>query len=276
MKIKSNHLFRILKDFILNELPIAVLDNLDFKNKKYIISSIKHDFIGLSVDDCFLVWGCNYYNSFRIYLENQEDILKDCIIREYLGKIENQEISKYFADNHDNPFAIDHLVRVFVHQKELENITQYPPLFIHKSQEEHESRLQLIKNIAEPGDTLFTFNNMSRISKLIRRYDRCQFSHCALVTINKTIINVGLDGVKEIKFDNFNDKRYFLGLYRARNIERSKRNEIGAYCYKTLGRKFNWAGIFIYVLFKEMGIKFDRPSPGDLLRANIFDLIYFL
>lgn len=126
-----------------------------------------------------------------------------------------EKIEIFFTENYENVdlFLSGIFALVKGHFSYFENPIRMPVLkpILKKDQEKKWSELI---EIARPGDLLFTFNSSSRVSKLISWVDDCPWSHSAIYTGEKTVVEAITSGVTERPISVYFEYNIRLGLYR--------------------------------------------------------------
>lgn len=246
-----------------------------------LMSSPRHNLMGISLGDEFIVLNVKYYFSFRFKLHNvgyfkpfDLFISKQPFDKEYLRQ--------YFSQNQDNPYAVQNVMNFCVSTGKIPaNLTQFPPLYIKK-----ENKVQNMKrmyNEARIGDNIFTFNRGSVISRLIRKYDKGMWSHVGTVAdMNKRIFEITTSGASLTDFSSLYGDHLDVGLYRHKEDPFSrldKQVQLQLLIAATLKKqiKFNWKGVFLVFLRKRLGIPIKRllVTPADLIYGNQLQLICY-
>lgn len=253
-------------------------------NRFYIFASIKHNIFGVSLKDSFLLVHHKYLYSFRAKLQNLGG-LSPAFLREIRFKDENisnhyrESLEVYFSENRDNPYAVQHTMNSIGEGKQLDDLTQYPPLFFERDAQKHMVGLENMKSLAKPGDAVFMYNRGSGISSLIRKYDRGMWSHCGIVDINKQIFEMTTTGLNVSDFSNLSNPAIDIGLYRPKKRLTEENLKDMKHWMDNIVRvnhRFNWIGLFKVFLHRKLGIPFKHGySPQDLIYSNILQLVTY-
>ena len=239
--------------------------NSKSKNNRYridvdIIVSVKNHLMGFRINDEFLILNDKKIFTFRLKYDNIID-KKGFKLKAFINKnkINMPSLVDYFSFNSDNPFAFKFLISVALRLKKVDSQTintQFPPLNLKKDNKTIEKFNRIIME-SKTGDSLFTFNRNSNVSKLIRKYDYSQFSHVASVYDNNIIYEMTTSGINRRKISDLNPFEYDIALYR-KVIEF---NEIGIKAYKRsldihliMKVKYNWFKIYKILLIKKFRI----------------------
>jgi hypothetical protein len=242
-----------------------------------IIVSPPHHLMGLHLGGGeFLVLQSQHYYSFRVRLRNLEDVYRcRTLIAQPRGDYDLEYLRRYFDENMDNPFAIQHVFRCLKRDEApLADLTQFPPLFPEKNAPSHALAVDALRERAASGNILFSFHRKSGISQLIRKYDRSQWSHCCMVAPDKSLVDATTAGVIRASFADYADPEYDLGLYRFRGITREQGHAAAEIALAHVGiRGYGYYAVFRLYLRNRWGIPFHVPSVSDIIYSNQLDLV---
>lgn len=130
------------------------------------------------------------------------------------------------------------------------------------------------------GDSVYSYDRDSGISRLIRKIDKCHWSHVGIVDTDKNIVEMTTSGIAKSTFSSLAVPSLDVGLYRlrGRSLDDVEQEKIQKFIDTALIRqiKFNWLGIFIVFLNKKLGLPFKHlPTPADLMYSNNYELIAY-
>jgi hypothetical protein len=207
------------------------------------------------------------FASFRSRLENLEDLQRSLQLYSKREPVDLDYLDGYFGRSCDSPFALQHVLRSIREGVALNDLTEFPALSCPKSAAEHRAAVLALHELAQPGDTLFTFDRSSRVAGLIRRYDRSPWSHVALVTDSKTIVDSTPGGVVENTFESLAELPDFdVALYRYRGINADEAAAAATAAQSMIGiRGYGWHRVLRFFLRNQFGI----PYPGEHSVADI-------
>lgn len=120
-----------------------------------------------------------------------------------------------------------------------------------------------LKSLASTGDLLFTFDTASLFSKIISLVDSGPWSHCALYTGERTVIEAITAGVCERSIDVYADSRYRVGLYRPRS-GLVNRGDIVEFRQSEIGRPYSYRKAALVGMQKLLRLPLSFPTPNDL------------
>lgn len=249
-------------------------------NSVDVISSPKLRLMGITLHGNFLILNIKYFYSFRLIPQNigflgpfmlvssKKPINKDCL-------------GNYFSQNHDNPYALQNVMNCIGRGISLDNLTQFPPLYLKKDIVKQRKGIEEIYAKAQLGDCIFTFDRNSGISRLIRKIDHGQFSHVGVVDKNKTIVEMAASGLTRSHFSSLYRTSLDVALYRPRNSkltpcqQEKMQNSIEDSLKQHIG--FGWHKLLFVFLHKKMHLPIKHPStPAGLLYANTLELIAYV
>ncbi len=254
------------------------INKLDY-NKPYFIVSPKDDLEGIILENETIMLKYKEMFSFKMPTGNI------CNLRQWII-LYNKDINdityfrNYFYDNNCNPYAIAMLFKYLRYNvKELTNLTQFPPLNFKKTKEEQSNAMDLVIQKAEPSDLIFVYDRKSGISKYIRKIDRCMWSHCGGINMNKEIIEMTTAGIRRGSFEEYRNENIDLGLYRLKQqISFESKEKMHDFSEDKLRKqtRYNWKGVVKLYLKKKFKIPIDAgPSPADIIYGNKLQLIAY-
>lgn len=119
--------------------------------------------------------------------------------------------------------------------------TPMPTAPVYRSREEFERSWADLQASAQVGDSVFTFDQSSSISRAIAWLDRGSWSHVAVCVGNSMIQEAVSAGVVRSELRSYRDTRFHVGLYRPYqpipNVAASL-----AYADSTIGARYNYWG----------------------------------
>lgn len=235
--------------------------------------------IGIVLDDDLLVLDFKQMSSFRIRLRNLTRVQYPLEIYRIDTSCAVDYVRTFFQENCDNPYALWSFYR-HIATGDSPPFTQLPPLAGAKDAVEHSRRISQMSELAKCGDNVFTYDRSSGLHKLIRRYDRGMFGHCAIISERKTIYEITVSGGSESPFSDLDNPSLDVGLYRVPDITEEQRHAIAAYASKYVGRRgYGWYKVIRLMLWKRFHIPYDRTeyevSPEDLIHIGKMELICY-
>jgi hypothetical protein len=255
--------------------PTAGIDELEIGDRFCIAINRKRSLMGFlwRSEALFLIY--KRYASCRVELSNMGDWLADLRVFASQQEVDLNYISAYFARCRDNPFAIHHVFRCIRRSERLDNLTEFPPLAHRKDAASQAAAVAKLREAAQPGDTLFSANRGSKVSALIRRYDRCQWSHTAVLTTRCTIVDSTPKGVVENDFSGLCDPDLDVALYRRKAVSEEEALRMGREAERWIGEPgYGWYHILRLYLRNRFRIPYPGvPSVADLAYSNEFRLV---
>jgi hypothetical protein len=215
--------------------------------------------------------------TFRVNFANIGSI-KGIQLFKHPNLINQDQLKAYFAENGDNPYALQNIMGLLNHNRPLDNPTQLPPLWFPKTEEQQAEAIDKLFDLAQPFDLFFTFTRSSGLSNMIRYIDRGHWSHTGVLDANKHIVEATTSGVHKSRFDRLKDPLLDVGLYRIKSHQFSpeQRERMQAFTELQLRSKtsYDWSVIPLAILRKW----FNKPSicpmmPSDLIRLDGLQLI---
>jgi hypothetical protein len=275
---ENRHMLK-LTNYLEKKYAGSKIDTVNLQSVN-LISSPKHNLMGISLGDEFIMLNVKYYFSFRFKLYNV-GYFKPFDLFASKQPFDKEYLKQYFSQNQDNPYAIQNVMNVCVHTGKVPaDLTQFPPLYIKK--EDKMQNMKRIYNEARIGDSIFTFNRDSVISRLIRKYDKGMWSHVGIVAdMKRNIYEVTTSGASLSDFSSLYGDNLDVGLYRPKGEFLSpsdKQLELQLVIATQLkkGVRFDWKGIFLIFLRKRFGIPVKRiTTPADIICANQLQLMCY-
>ena len=255
--------------------PIVRIDQVEIGDRFCIAVNRKRSLMGFlwRSEALFLIY--NQYVSCRVDLRNMGDWLTDLKVFASTQDVDLDYISEYFARCKDNPFAIHHVFRCIKRSERLEDMTEFPPVAHRKDAVAQAAALAKLRELAQPGDTLFSADRGSRVSALIRRYDRCQWSHTAVLTTRCTVVDCTPVGVVENDFSSLRDPNVDVALYRLKAITTEQALHAAREAERWIGVSgYGWYHVLRLYLRNRFRIPYRGvPSVADLAYSNQFRLV---
>ena len=194
-------------------------------------------------------------------------------------KAENirSRLEDYFSLNEDNPVAVQHTMNC-IRREPIDDLTQYPPLQYDKSVD----RLDDLIKQANPGDILFTFDNSSGISKLVRTYDRGMWSHVGIIGSDGLFYHTTTSGMKKDSIESLYSESCDLGLYRLKifgddvdsKFATTLQNGLESDLKRIVG--YDWILLFKMFLRRRFRIKItNKLTPAQMLYGNTLRLVAY-
>jgi len=245
-----------------------------------LITSPRYNLMGICLGDEFIMLNVKYYFSFRFKFNNLGYFRSFGLFRPK-QPFDKEYLRGYFAENQDNPYAIQNVMNFCVSTGKVpSDLTQFPPLYINK-----ENKAQNMKRMydeAQIGDNIFTFNRGSVISRLIRKYDKGMWSHVGTVADRKrNIYEITTSGISLSDFSSLYGDHLDVGLYRPKgdifdSLDNQVKLQLAIATQMKKGAKFDWRGIFLIFLRKRFKIPVKRiTTPADIIYGNQFQLICY-
>ena len=151
----------------------------------------KRRFIGIVLSDDVLMLDYALMSSFRIKRVNLGQASKPIeVFRVRTAPFEQAYVEQFFADNSDNPFALWNMLSSLASGRTPNRLTQLPPLLRKRSAAEQSEAIARMADLAISADILMTFDRSSGLHRLIRKYDKGMFGHCAMVSNRKRSTNL--------------------------------------------------------------------------------------
>jgi len=213
----------------------------------------------------------------------EEGISKD-IYPAYLYSLKSNElrekIYKYFQSNKDN-FQLFKLGLNSLNDEHMEvfnNPELMPKLHKWKSYNEYEIAWNRIISQMQKGDSIFTFNENSYISRFIAWFDNGSWSHVAIYVGNSEIAEAIAEGFVKRSITVYNQNQIHIGLYR---LHRSDPAFVDGFVDSALslaeiGSKYNYYGVLKLGLQKMFRLKQNAPSPSDIVYSGLLYLVDYI
>jgi hypothetical protein len=263
--------------------PVDHVTNLEYPNLEnvHFVSSPKNNLMGVHLGRDFLMLDATHYLSFRIK-EGNFNYIKPVQLFSYRRGFDKDYMEQYFCENEDNPYAIQFVMNLShraVSFSAESKITQFPPLFYRKPHQWYQKACERLLAHAEVGDTLFSYNRQSKISRLIRRIDKSPWSHCDTIHANKQIVGMSASGFNRDNLVNCFDPSRDLALYRLK-LPLSEEQKALMVLQSEIRLAFKlwrygWRQVFKVFLRKKYGLfrHSSPPSVADLIYSNSYQLI---
>ena len=132
-----------ITEYIENKYKGHIPSKIDFTSL-HVITSPKHRLMGLSLKEDFIVINVKHYYSFRLKLHNIGYLSKFAVFR-YKQPVNFEYLEKYFAENKDNPYAVQNVMNCIPKGLNLDNLTQFPPLNEIKNESNQKQAIERIK-----------------------------------------------------------------------------------------------------------------------------------
>jgi hypothetical protein len=257
--------------------------NYEFKDFDIITWGRRTRFYGMVLDRELLLLDWKKLASCRIRLANLARIARNAQVQS-LSPERNPPFAPdylrgYLRDNEDNPFGLWNAFRSVGDTPIPKALTQFPPLSYPKTRQ----RLALdeMREQAQSGDAIFTFDRASGLSSMIRDFDWCMWSHVANYVGDGLLSEATTQGVVESSFDRLYEKSLDSALYRVPEITDEQREKMVAYLRRPRapGGRYAWGTVVRIALNKNLGIPYKRKpnelAPADLMYANKFELVCY-
>jgi hypothetical protein len=244
-----------------------------------LITSPKHHFMGIMLEREFVAINVKYFYSFRFKLQNK-GYLENVKVLCWQMPLDVAILESYFSQNNDNPYAVQHVMNCIYNKFGIDHLTQFPPLYLKKDENSQRQAIELMFNKANLGDTVFTYDRQSGISRLIRKIDQGHWSHAGIVDKDRNIVEMTTTGFIKSTFLDLCSPSIDIGLYRIRglNLNSEQAEAIQKVMDGFLKNqfKFDWFGIFIVFLHKKIGLPIKHPpTPADLVYSNKYELVAY-
>lgn len=236
-------------------------------------------FIGIVLENDVLLLDYKYFVSSRIKKANLGNIPYQMYYGVPCGKAPFgvDYLRSYFSKNSDNPYGLWNVFQVCIRNEFPDELTQFPPLSYSKK---GESTIEQLQQLARPADFIFTFDRSSGLSRLIRKSDRCMWSHVAMVSDSGTLIESTTSGVVESPFSRLTDDHLEVGLYRHNAMSNDSQAKVVEAARKSIGIKgYNWYVVVRIYLQQSWHIPFRRRehevTSADIMYGNQLRLIAY-
>jgi Permuted papain-like amidase enzyme, YaeF/YiiX, C92 family len=134
------------------------------------------------------------------------------------------------------------------------------PILTPISPEERERKWLQMLPLLQRGDLIYTFDNKSVMSRIIRYLDQGTWSHVACYVGDGQIIEAITSGVVERGLSAYRDTRYRLGVYRFPQATADNINHMIAFQRSTVGDRYSYRKAFIAGARLLIGL-WPRPIP---------------
>lgn len=237
----------------------------------------KPGLMGISMGEDVLMVDFRTQMSFRIKSGNL-GLRKKILVFNRPGGIPREMLAKYFDANMDNPYALTYAIARLGFSANLGEFTQVPPMNVrYRTPEDRKRKSLLLQNTAREMDVLFSrpLSN-SPISRVVRKIDRCQFSHVGAYTGNGLTSDAGPDGVEESPLSDLIEENH-VALYRLRKPLSAQQGESAlAFMHMNKGGKYNWKGLLWLAVKKKLSISSSNNGVSDLLFSDAFQLVDYV
>ena len=186
-------------------------------------------------------------------------------------------LSKYFAENSDNPYAVIYVMGRLHRQDVTTALTQVPPLTTDypNPAARAEAVARLLKE-AKPADLVFSRPQApSDVSTLIRSVDHCQFSHVAPYVGNGLTVDAGPAGIQKVSLADYASTAH-LALYRFREpLSEQAQSKVIKSWLELVGGGYNWPGLLRVFLRKKFKLQLGPkvPSVSDILFSDTCQVV---
>jgi hypothetical protein len=134
-----------------------------------------------------------------------------------------------------------------------------------------------LKALVIEGDLLCVFDTKSLFSRIISKVDRGPWSHSALCTMEKTIIEAITSGVCERPLDVYSASHYRVGLYRFRsNVSNKNKKDALEFMRSKIGQPYSYKKALFVGIQKFLHKPRFAPTPNDLAIHPDLDLITYV
>ncbi len=263
------------KKYIGSKIDAVSLQSVD------LISSPRHNLMGICLGDEFIMLNVKYYFSFRFKFYNVGYFKPFDLFASKEQPLDKEYLRQYFSQNQDNPYAIQNVMNFCAPTGKVPaNLTQFPPLYIKK--EDKPQNMKRMYNQAQIGDNIFTFDRRSVISRLIRKYDKGMWSHMGIVAdMKRNIYEIITSGASLSHFSSLYGDHLDVGLYRLKEdpfsrLDRQAQIQLAIAAQLKKQINFDWRGVFLIFLRKRFGIPVKRiTTPADIIYGNQLQLICY-
>lgn len=240
-----------------------------------VISSRNKQIMGIVLINDILILDTKDFSTSRAKINNLIYV-KGITFFKYNKKIDKIFLEKYFQKNNDNPFAVQHVFNILLRNKDINEITQFPPLMYKK--ENLSKRIELYKKNVQAGDTIFTFDNDSNISRIIRMIDRGHWSHCGIVNKKLNICHMTTTGFSETSINEFIEDSTDFAIYRLKNIKLNY-SKLDEEINKLLNDniKYGWFKLILTFFVRKFRLHIRCPiTLAQLIDSNKYELIMYI
>lgn len=139
--------------------------------------------------------------------------------------------------------------------------------------EQRDFRWKQLTQLVRRGDALFTFDTRSFFSKLIAFVDNGPWSHVAMCTDTKTVIEAITSGVQERELEVYAHHRYRVGLYRPIGLVDPEKSL--EFMRAQIGKSYAYSKAAVAGLQKFLNRNRLAPTPNDLaISRHLFLICY--
>ncbi|MGD0589810.1 MAG: hypothetical protein ABSA44_03280 [Bacteroidota bacterium] len=237
--------------------------------------------MGFHLGRDFLLLDITHYSSFR-FKEGNFNHINPLYLYSYKNGFDKEYMDHYFHENEDNPYAIQFVMNMThrsVSFNAASDLTKFPPLFYRKPLPWYKEACDRLLAHAEVGDSLFSYDRRSRISKLIRRIDNSPWSHTDTIHLNKEVVGMTVSGYNRNNLAECFDPSMDIALYRYKGgLTEEQKVSMALYIeINFLSKKirFAWRDVIKIFLKRNYGLFKNScpPSVSDLIYSNNFQLI---
>jgi uncharacterized protein YycO len=143
--------------------------------------------------------------------------------------------------------------------------------------EQHEANWTEMLPLLQKGDSIFTLDTKSTISRVITYFDQGAWSHVATYVGDGRIIEAIGEGAVERSIEAYHDSRYRLGIYRHSGITPEQIDTYIAFMRSTVGDRYSYRKVFLVGLRIVMGIwptgTARRTTPNMLITRAGLELL---
>lgn len=287
--LNRDHMMQSILDFA--DQRFVVHDNLDVLRDLHILKwPGKRCNLGIALNKEVVILNWRRMATYRVQLSNLAHYLGKDIkrVRVYACRSElgppltTEYVNQYLCGSEDNPYSVWNLVQYMMSSTSSQHLTQFPPLRCDK--EDQDARIDEMRRLAQLGDVLFSFDRTSGLSHLIRRYDWCMWSHCAMCCGNNDVVEVSIDGATESNISDLNRPGLDVGLYRLSSLEPAENGAKAVEAMRNhIGREgYPWLEVVLIGVRKNLRwIRRILPTsqrsitPADLMYSNQFKLVCY-
>ena len=267
-----NHVFQFVDDKLSgSELVATDPSSVD------IAVSRKEQLMGFVLGNELLLLKYKNMTTFRVNYSNISSI-KDLHLFKSPWPIDRTLLQSHFAENGDNPYALQNIFGLLKAGQPTNNPTQLPPLSFPKTEQQQAEGVDKLFALAQPFDLFFTFTRRSGVSRAIRYVDGGHWSHTGILDANKHIVETTTGGIVRSTFSRLKNPLLDVGLYRIKDNPNQSLDyeKMQAFLEESLvsGATYSWNVIPLALLRKWLR----KPSicpmlPSDLIRGDFLRLV---
>ena len=184
----------------------------------------------------------------------------------HVSEEQERQIETFFAQNVLNPLLMTKGINLIATAEDLRWF-EHPirlPVLSPIDSAEHKQRWSELISILKIGDSIFTVDQGSRISRAIASVDLGTWSHCGFYSGDGRILEAITQGVVERSIAAYEKPRYRIGVYRIPELTATKANSLIESARTQIGSQYGWTTIGRLAIQKVLRVRLDLSKPKNI------------